>query len=292
MHPILFKIGDFTFYTYGLIMAIAFITAYFYLLYLARISGQEVEFYSNLFFWVMITGVLGAKALYLVVSWQEIKSSFQDLTGCLRGGLVWYGGVIAGLPFIYYYSRRHKKNFTRIADTIVSPALAGLGIGRWGCLMAGCCYGKESNLPWAIVYKAEEKVLQLFGENGIIHWITEQIHHPTYPHSVHPAPVYESIGDFIIAFICYEVFRRSKRPGISALLAFILYALIRFGVEFLRGDMDRGFVLGSLSTSQFISILIIIPCGYLMVRQLRKPLLEQVERKSEKPKLKKKKSKK
>lgn len=281
MHPILFRIGNFTFYTYGLIMAIAFLIAYFYVLYLARISGQEVEFYSNLFFWVMVMGILGAKALFLIVSWKELMGNLQDITGCLRGGLVWYGGVIAVVPFAYYYCRRHKKDFAKIADTIVSPSLVGLGIGRWGCLMAGCCYGRETQLPWAIVYKAEQTVLQLFGENGVITWVTEKISHPTYPHSVHPAPVYESIGDFIIALICYEIFRRSKRSGITALIAFILYAIFRFLLEgTIRGDEDRGFVFGSFSTSQLISILIIVPSIYLLIRQLRKPLAKE-----EKPKL-------
>ena len=147
MHPILFHIGSLTFYTYGLIMAIGFIVAYFYLLHLAKISGQDVEFYSNMFFWLMIFGILGAKVLYLIVEYKTLASDIKDVVGCLRGGLVWYGGLIADLIFVYYYCKGHKKDYLQVADTLTSPTAVGLAIGRWGCLMAGCCYGKPAACP-------------------------------------------------------------------------------------------------------------------------------------------------
>ena len=239
MHPILFKIGSLTFYTYGLIMAAAFIIAYFYLLHLARISGQDEEFYSNFFFWIMVTGILGAKGLYLLVDWRNILNTVKDVVGCIRGGLVWYGGMIAVLVFGYFYARKYKKNYGRVADTIAVPAIVGLGIGRWGCLMAGCCYGKPSSLPWAITYPSLPIPHQLAGI------------------PVHPSPIYESIADFAIAGISYALFRRSKRNGVTMLLVIMLYAVARFLLEFLRGDIERGFILSNkISTSQFISILI------------------------------------
>jgi len=262
MHPILFKIGSLTFYTYGLMMAIGFIVAYFYLLHLARISNQEVEFYSNLFFWVMIIGILGAKTLYLMVDIKNIVRTVKDVVGCIRGGLVWYGGVIAALTFVYFYARKYKKSYGQIADTIASPAMIGLGIGRWGCLMAGCCYGKPTSLPWAITYP------------------DAPIHHPLAGTPVHPSPIYESIADFISALIAYEIFRRSKRKGISMLLVIMLYATARFLLEFLRGDIERGFVISDkISTSQFISILIFIPALILFIRQMRRPAEPEPETK-------------
>ncbi len=257
MHPILFKIGGLTFYTYGLIMAIAFITAYFYLLRLAKVSGQDVEFYSNLFFWLMIFGILGAKALYLTVDWRSFTSNVKDVVGCIRGGLVWYGGVLADLGFVYYYARKHKKSYAQLADTVAGPGMVGLGIGRWGCLMAGCCYGKACSLPWAIVYPfLEDKRLQ----------------NPLAGIPVHPSPIYESLADFAIALIAYAVFRRTKKKGLVMPLVIMLYAAVRFSLEFLRGDILRGFVISDkISTSQFISLLIFIPALAVFIRQLRKP---------------------
>jgi len=272
MHPILFKIGGLTFYTYGLIMAVAFIVAYFYLLHLAKISGQDVEFYSNFFFWIMIIGILGAKALYLLVDWRNIISTVKDVVGCIRGGLVWYGGVVAVLLFAYFYARKYRKSYGQVADTVASPAMIGLGIGRWGCLMAGCCYGKPTSLPWAIIYP------------------DAPIHHQMAGIPVHPSPIYESIADLLIALISYQVFRRSKRRGISMLVVIMLYATARFLLEFLRADTERGFVISDkISTSQFISILIFIPAAILFLRQMGKPMEPEP---GEKPKPEEKKGKK
>jgi len=263
MHPILFKIGGLTFYTYGLLMAVAFIAAYFYLLRLAKLSGQDEEFYSNLFFWLMIFGILGAKVLYLMVDFRNLGSNVKDVIGCIRGGLVWYGGVIANLIFVYYYARKHNQSYARLADTIAGPAMVGLGIGRFGCLMAGCCYGKPSSLPWAITYPfLEDKRLQ----------------NPLAGIPVHPSPLYESLADFAIALIAYLVLRRAKRKGLAISLVIMLYAAVRFCLEFLRGDIIRGFVISDkISTSQFISILIFVPALVVFIRQLRKPPEPELE---------------
>jgi phosphatidylglycerol---prolipoprotein diacylglyceryl transferase len=270
MHPVLLKIGPLTFYTYGLIMAVGFIVGYLFVMRLAKTSGQDEEFYSNIFFWLMIFGILGAKALYLIVGYKDIANDMKDIVGCLRGGLVWYGGIIADLFFAYFYCRYHKKDFLKTIDTFASPAAVGLAIGRWGCLMAGCCYGKVCNLPWAIVYP-----------EGVLprqYW-----HIP-----VHPSPIYESIGVFVIAFICYEAFRRVNKKGVPITLLFMLYAPLRFGLEFLRGDVERGFLVpGRLSTSQFVSLITFVPALVAFVYFWRRPA--EPEPKPEPPKKEKKK---
>lgn len=256
MHPILFKIGNFTFYTYGLIMAVAFFLSYIFLLHCAKIKGEDTELYSDLFFWVMIFGLLGSKLLYVFVDFREIVKS-RDMVGCLRGGLVWYGGLLMDIAFIYYYARRKKLFFAKIVDVFSAPTALGLGIGRWGCLMAGCCYGKPTELPWAIVYP------------------DAPIAHPMAGIPVHPSPVYESLGCFVISIICYITLRRSTRPGLACLDFFLFYAPMRFFLEFLRGDKERGFVIeGILSTSQFISIFVWGVAIYFFVKVLRKPLNE------------------
>jgi len=256
MHPILFKIGGLTFYTYGLLMALGFIAGYFFILYLAKVSGQDQEFFSNMFFWIMVFGILGAKLLYLVVSWSEMPSDAGDFINCLRGGLVWYGGVIADLIFVYYYCWRHKKDYWRVADTLAAPAAVGLAIGRIGCLMAGCCYGKACDLPWAVVY----------------HNFPGVPAHPLAGTPVHPSPVYEALGVLIIAVVCYELFTHSKKNGLAISALVWLYAALRFGLEFIRGDVERGFVFSDkISTSQFVSILLFAPGLYFFIRQLLKP---------------------
>ena len=89
---------------------------------------------------------------------------------------------------------------------------------------------------------------------------------------MHPSPIYESIGVFIIAFICYEAFRRVNKKGVPVTLLFLLYAPLRFGLEFLRGDVERGFVIpGKLSTSQLISIITFVPALVAFIYFLRRP---------------------
>jgi len=237
-------------------MALGFIAAYFFILYLAKVSGQDQEFFSNMFFWIMVFGILGAKLLYLVVSWREMPADARDFINCLRGGLVWYGGVIADLTFVYYYCWRYKKDYWRVADTLAAPAAVGLAIGRIGCLMAGCCYGKACELPWAIVY----------------HNIPGLPAHPLAGIPVHPSPVYEALGVMIIAVICYEIFTHSKKRGLAISTLVWLYAALRFSLEFLRGDVERGFVFSDkISTSQFVGILLFAPGLYFFIRQLLKP---------------------
>jgi len=254
MHPVLFKIGGLTFYTYGLLMALGFIAAYFLLLRLARVTKQDGEFYSNMFFWMMVLGILGAKALYLLVGIRDLGEELKDVVGCLRGGLVWYGGLIADIIFVYFYSKSHQKSYLQVADTATAPTALGLAIGRIGCLMAGCCYGKPSELPWAITYPPGET-----------------LPHPMAGIPVHPSPIYEAAGVLVIAVICWQLLLRSRRRGMALAMLVMLYALLRFGLEFLRGDLERGVLFGSLSTSQFVSILMFALAIGLLAYILKKP---------------------
>jgi phosphatidylglycerol---prolipoprotein diacylglyceryl transferase len=250
--------------------------AYFYLLYLAKASKQDEEFYSNMFFWLMIFGILGAKLLYLVVSWREMPADARDFINCLRGGLVWYGGLVADLIFVYFYCRAYKQDYLHVSDTLAGPTALGLAIGRVGCLMAGCCYGKACDLPWAIVY----------------HNFAGLPAHPLAGIPVHPSPVYESLGVLVIVAVCYLLFTYSHKRGLTLAMLVWAYAALRFGLEFLRGDVERGFVFSDkISTSQFVSILLFIPGMYFFIRQLLKPA-EPEPKEPPKPMTKKEKKKK
>ena len=260
MHPVLFEIKGFTFYTYGLTMALGFICAYALMYHLARRGSEDTAFYENLFLWLIVFGIAGAKILHMTVMGTGSLSTWGDFVGCLRGGLAWYGGVIADIIFLFFYCRRHKKSFSHVLDVISAPAMLGLGIGRWGCLMAGCCHGKPTSLPFpfSITYPLGPYANEVAGI------------------PVHPAPVYASINAFIIAAICYLVYTRTKRQGLTVYVMLTLYSVTRFLLEqFVRGDSDRGWVIPDiLSTSQFIGIIIFFPALYLLIRTLRKPLPE------------------
>lgn len=267
MHPVLFQIKGFTFYTYGLIMAVGFMAAYALIYHLAKRGGEDTMFYENMFIWAIIIGVGGAKLLFLIVEGTGSLESWRDFVNCLRGGLVWYGGVAANLVFLFYYCRRHKKSYLHVIDLLSAPLMLGLAIGRWGCLMAGCCHGKPTDLPFpfSITYPLGHYA-------NIVAGIP-----------VHPVPIYASINALIIAVICYMVFTRSRRTGLAAYTCLVLYSITRFILEFIRGD-ERGWVLPEvLSTSQFIGILIFIPALYLFIRTLRRPIGEFLDKGRAKP---------
>jgi len=253
--------GDFDFhiYTYGPIMALAFLAAFGLVSHLVRVKGEDLEFYTDLFLWLIVVGVAGAKALYIITDWRDFLERPLDLLNCRKGGLVWYGGVLANFIFIYFYARRKGKAFLSVTDLLVAPLALGLAIGRWGCLMGGCCYGKACGLPWAITYPP---------------WTPGSLYPPIPPWvAVHPSPIYESIGALGIAILCYLAYTRNKRPVLATLTYFTLYPLLRFFLEYFRGDVERKFVIPEvLSTSQFISILVIIPALIYLIRVLRQPL--------------------
>jgi len=259
-YTLTYRGGDFDFYiyTYGPIMALAFLVAFGLVVHLVRRSGEDLEFFSDLYLWLIVVGVAGAKVLFIFTELRDFLAHPLDLINCRKGGLVWYGGVIANLIFIYFYCRRQGKSFVAVTDLLIAPLALGLAIGRIGCLMGGCCYGKACTLPWAITYPSNPMTLSI---------------PPGLP--VHPSPLYELLGALIIAGLCYLAFTRSRRRALPTLTYFTLYPLLRFFLEYYRGDVERKFVIpGVLSTSQFIGILVLVPALVLLILTLQKPLPE------------------
>ncbi len=269
MHPILFTLPDWLpllggmeIYTYGLTMALGFLMAFVLAYQLTRKTGEDLEFYMDLYLWIIIFGVVGAKLLYIIVDWQSFLQHPWELLNPRSGGLVWYGGMITVIVMIYFYTKHHGKSFLRVTDMCSGPMALGLGIGRWGCLMGGCCYGMacDPDFIFAITYP------QGLGNSEIA----------GIP--VHPAPIYASVNCLILAALCYLIVTRSKRQGLATYFALVYYPLTRSLLEFIRGDVHRGFLFQgesfALSTSQFISLLVLIPSFYMLVQVLRKPLPE------------------
>ena len=284
MHPVLFEIKGFKIYTYGPIMALGFLVAFGLVYRIARRRQEDVEFYMDLYIWLIVFGLLGAKLLYNVIEYREFLEHPIRSMNCRNGGLVWYGGVIAcagfmiwlswsnreptvhlreAFPFIILFpvsSRKESIPLLQFTDTMAAPVAIGLAIGRIGCLMGGCCYGQPCDLPWAITYPPGANLLA-----GM---------------PVHPSPVYESLASLLIAGIIYAVITRKARTGVPTLLWFTLYPIARFLLEYLRGDEVRGFVYKgetiSVSTSQFIGLVIIAMAMVFMARVMTRPPREIV----------------
>ena len=161
----------------------------------------------------------------------------------LADGFVVYGGVIAGILAANIYCKIKKLHFLSYLDVAVPSIALAQGFGRIGCFLAGCCYGHESDLPIAVTFKNSS-----YAPNGI----------PLFP-----SQLVSSAFDFAHFFVLCALARKNKTPGRIGAFYLIFYSIGRFIIEFFRGDLERGNV-GTLSTSQFISIFVMI-AGIMML---------------------------
>ncbi|HWA74853.1 MAG TPA: prolipoprotein diacylglyceryl transferase [Polyangiaceae bacterium] len=175
------------------------------------------------------------------------------------GGLTYYGGFVAASGVAYYLLRADRFPFWKAADMAGMVVPIGLGFGRIGCLLAGCCFGKPSDAPWALSFPGGSPASEAQHKAGLLLSTGEA----SLP--VHPTQIYESLACFAIAAYLILRLHGSKRYDGQVFLAFVaLYAAVRFILEFLRND-DRGGLLG-LSTSQLIGLVLLI--GAYRVNQL------------------------
>ena len=152
MHPILFNAGPITIYSYGVLLAGAYLAGLWLAVRRAKAAGIDGNRVMDLLIWVIIAALVGAKALLLVVDFQHFTSSWAEFTTLLRSGGVFYGGLIAAILIGVYQLRKHRLPLWPATD-LFSPGIAlGYMVGRLGCLMAGCCYGKPTEVAWAITF--------------------------------------------------------------------------------------------------------------------------------------------
>jgi phosphatidylglycerol:prolipoprotein diacylglycerol transferase len=231
----LLKIGPLTLRTYGLFVALGFFAAMHYLLRRAKRYGIAENRILDLLLYSIVFGLLGARIAYVLFNWGFYATHPGDILRIWEGGLVFYGGFIVGAATVIAYTRLHRElKLWTLAD-LLAPAIAlGHVFGRLGCLFAGCCYGQPTNFPWALRYCNPESLAPL-----------------NMP--LHPTQLYEALGNLAI-FVALDRYNGRRHAEGFAFAAYLaLYALLRFLVEFLRGD-DRGAFIWGLSPSQAGSI--------------------------------------
>src|SRR5262245_62114969 len=242
MYPKLFDLGPVTIHTYGLLLALAFIAGIWLTSRNARKEGLDPDAIWNLGLIIIFSALVGAKVLLFLSDFQYYSQNPREIfsLSTLRSFGVYYGGLLLALGASAWYMRRVGLPGWKTAD-LAAPGIAlGQAIGRLGCLSAGCCYGKPTNLPWGITFTSR----YAFDNVGV-------------PLNVrlHPTQIYESVGTLVLFLYLMWRLPRRKFAGQVILEYLVLYAALRFVIEFYRDD-DRGFLFhGLLSTSQFIGIL-------------------------------------
>lgn len=242
MFPKLLTIGSYTLHAYGLLVATGFLSGVWVSSRLAPKAGLDREQMFGLGVYLALIAIVGAKLLMVATDFGYYRENPREIFSLqsLQSGGVFYGGFIAALLFLIAYCRIERLSFLRVADTFAPGLALGHAIGRIGCFAAGCCWGRTSHLPWAVVFT-----------NPYSHDLTGV----PLGVALHPTQLYESLTLFGIFLLLLRVRARSCFDGQVFASYLMLYAAARFLLEFLRGDPDRGFVFGgALSTSQFLSI--------------------------------------
>lgn len=261
MYPELFRIGNFPINTYGVFLALAFLSAILITVRLAGRDGLPREKIYDLCLWLLLASLIGSKLLmfwaepeYRDHPWQLLSLDF------LRSGGVFYGGLIGAVVVGYFLMRRYQLPWWKTADVCAPGIALGNFFGRQGCFAAGCCWGKPTTLPWGV----------RFTELG------HQITGVPIDSQLHPTQLYESFAMLIVFFFLLWWHRRKRFSGQIILLYALLYSVVRFFVEFVRDD-PRGDIMGlttltGLSTSQMISLLIGAAALVLLIIRWRKSI--------------------
>ncbi len=240
MFPKLLEIGPLTLHTYGALLATGILSAIFLFARLGARDGIPRQRSWDLGFIIILTAIIGAKLLMILTDWETylVQDPSRLFTlGFWQAGGVYYGGLLGAMAGSYLYVRRQPSmNFPTVADA-AAPAIAlGQTVGRLGCFAAGCDYGQPCSLPWAVTFTSEYAHRMVGVPIDV---------------ALHPTQIYESLATFVLFLFLLWLHgaRRFKGQVFAAYL--LCYSILRFGIEFFRGDADRGFVLGgALSTSQ------------------------------------------
>ena len=254
MYPQLLELGPINIYTYGVLLATAYLAGLWYATARARAQGLNPDRVMDLGIAIIISALVGAKLLLVVVEFDHFLQNPREILTILRSGGVFYGGLILSVGVAFWFIRRHRLPLWKTCDAFAPGIALGQAVGRLGCLMAGCCYGRPTELPWGITFTNPLAAANVGTPLAV---------------SLHPTQLYESGAALLILGVLLLAEQRSKGfAGRTFWTYLLLYPAARFVVEFYRGD-PRGTVFDLVSTSQFVSLLL-IPTSILMLIMLRR----------------------
>jgi phosphatidylglycerol:prolipoprotein diacylglycerol transferase len=226
VHPVLFEIGAFKVFSYGAALAIAFLLAATLARRRATLEGMDGDKMLDLSIVLITSGIAGARLLFVLLNIDVYLARPADIFKLWEGGLVWYGGLIVAAVATTIYMKANRMPVLKTCDIMVPYIALGQAIGRIGCFLNGCCYGKPTDLPIGVSFPGVEG-------------------------RVIPTQLIEAVAMFAV----FLVLRRRKPSGGRTLVLYLLlYSGFRFLNEFLRGD--NPVFLAGLTVSQVISVAI------------------------------------
>lgn len=239
---------------YGVMLLIGLTSAVFLADWRARSEGLPAETIWDLAIWLFIPGIIGARLFYLVQYRDRVYAGVENLPqfawatiNLSEGGIVLYGGLLAGAAAYFLFCAVRKLPPLQIADIITPSVFIGIGFGRIGCLLNGCCYGDACSLPWGLEFPAGSVPFMALVDRGFL--APDAAATPP----LHPTQIYAAIDGFLIAGLTlwYYPFRRVAGDVLG--LALLISPLTRFLIEVLRGD-EYGQWGTTLTISQWVSV--------------------------------------
>ena len=251
MYPELFSIGPITVYSYGVLLAASYLLGLRLAMSRAKRWGLDANRVLDLGIYIIIAALVGAKLMLLVVDFDQFRSSPGELLTLARSGGVFYGGLLLAVGVAFWFIARHRMPFWTTCDVFAPGIALGHVTGRLGCMAAGCCYGKPTDVPWAVIFTNPLAAANVGTPLGI---------------PLHPTQLYEAGAELLILVLLLATERKGKPfAGRTFWLYMFLYAISRYIIEIYRGD-PRGELFG-FSTSQFIS-LVLAPLSLVMLAWL------------------------
>ncbi len=242
MYPILFDIGHRHVYAFGVLLLVGFYVVFRGYVWLLPRRGLEVRHLLPLLGIGLFSGLFGLQIEMMLLTALHLAPS-------PHGWLTWhgmsdYGGFLLLVPLGWLYVRAHGQKLLPYMDVGTCIGPLGLGIGRIGCFLGGCCYGAPTKLPWAVTYSDPRS--QAAAIIGV---------------PVHPTQLYMTVAMWtLFAFLCW-LMSVSKRDGQVSAAFLIGYSLIRFFLEMVRADPDRGSWFGGLLTSYQLACIVVLMIG-------------------------------
>ena len=235
MYPYLARIGSVTIHTYGVVLVAAFLVAIWltgralrdWPSHLAALSPGMAGEWGSL---TMLGGLVGGRAWYVLQHWDVFVRQPMEIPAVWHGGLVWYGGFLGGVLATWACVRHRRLPLLRVLDQVVPFVALGHGIGRIGCLLNGCCFGEPTNAWFGMVFPLEPEVIRM------------------------PTQAFEALA-LVALYALLRTLQRPavlSRPGTLFGIYLIGYALVRFLLEFLRGDQTASW--GPWTIPQLVSL--------------------------------------
>jgi phosphatidylglycerol:prolipoprotein diacylglycerol transferase len=249
---LLFGGTPYAIFSYGVMLTLAVLAGVVLLLRRGRARGYHSDTMLDFAMALLLGGLVGARAVSVWEDWSVYAANPIEILNIRGGGLSWHGSIIGGLLGILWFARRNRLQMLGLLD-LVSPSLAlGHAIGRIGCFLNGCCEGRPTTVPWAFTFP-----------DAI------ELKPPFVPR--HPTQLYELFGELIILAVLLRFERKARPAGTLFYLYLVLYAVLRFVVEFFR---EEPLLAGGLDLAQYASIVMIVVCLPLLTRRPSQPIVD------------------